>query len=100
MPNFHAGKSEKRCQQFAAKYLAKLNLLRTSRWDLGDAYRKQVKAMLQSYCKEWQRICRSKAHGHLGDNANAQTAFRIYFGLLRDDSKCSIYGRFEGVGVL
>ena len=98
IPCFHAGKSEKRCREFAQKFLSKLNLIRGSRWDLDKEYNKQIRDMLASYCKEWQRICRTKAHGHLADNSNAQTAFKIFFNALKDDTKTYVYGRYAGIG--
>jgi predicted DNA-binding WGR domain protein len=98
VPRFHAGKSEKRCQEFCQKWLDKLNIVRQSRWTLGDAYRKQAEGVLKGYCKEWRRICGTKAHGHLADNSHAQTAFRIFFGALKDSTKLSFYCYFEGVG--
>jgi hypothetical protein len=97
-PCFHAGKSEARCQQFAKKWLAKLNLVRKSKWDLGDRYNKQIETILKGYCAEWQRICKTKAHGHLRDNAAAHTAFRIFFSDLKDNAGTYVYGYFEGVG--
>ena len=100
VPCFHAGKSEERCKAFAEKYLAKLNLIRGSRWDLGDTkYRNQIEAMLKGYCAEYARMLKTNAHGHLARNSNADTAFRIFFGDLVDNAKISVYGYFEGVGV-
>lgn len=100
IPCFHAGKSEKRCQEFAQKYLDKLNLIRASRWDLGDKYSKQIEALLKSYCSEWRRIRRTKAHGHLAENALAHTAFRLFFAAMKDNTKCYVCGYFEGVGAV
>lgn len=99
IPHFHAGKSEKRCKKFCAKYLDKLNIVRASRYDLEyDDYEKQITAVLKQYCAEWGRIITSKTHGALAENANAHTAFRIFFRLMKDDAGCSVYGYFQGVG--
>jgi predicted DNA-binding WGR domain protein len=99
-PRFHAGKSEKRCQDFCAKWLEKLNIVRKSKHDLGyDAYQKQIEAVLKGYCREWTRIRSTKAHGHLDDNANAHTAFRLFFKSLEDNAGCYVSGYFAGVGV-
>jgi hypothetical protein len=99
IPRFHAGKSEKRCKQLCRKYLAKLNLVRASRWDMHEAgFEKQITAVLKSYCTEWARIIKTKAHGDLEDNANAHTAFRIFFKLMKQDAGCLVYGHFQGVG--
>ena len=99
VPRFHAGTSEARCKKFCEKWLAKLNLVRASRWDLGDsAYSKQITSVLKGYCKEWTRITNTKAHGHLAENVHAQTAFRIFFGSLKDNTKTYVYGYFQGVG--
>jgi hypothetical protein len=87
-----------RREQFAKKGLAKLNLVRKSKWDLGDRYNKQIETILKGYCAEWQRICKTKAHGHLRDNAAAHTAFRIFFSDLKDNAGTYVYGYFEGVG--
>jgi len=98
IPNFHAGPSEKRCRQFCEKYLAKLNLIRGSRWDLGTtAYSNQIKALLKQYCAEYKRIKGSKTHG---DNLEvfADTAARIFFGALKDDAGICIYDHFSLVG--
>lgn len=99
IPKFHAGSSEKRCQQLCKKYMEKLNVIRASRWDLTfKTYRQQIEAMLKQYCAEWARIIRTKAHGALADNSHAHTAFRIFFAALRDDTKCNIYGHYQGIG--
>jgi len=99
VPCFHAGDSEKRCEQLCRKWLDKLNLVRKSKFDLGDTeYDNQIKAVLNGYCKEWSRICSTKAHGALAGNAHAHTAFRIFFNALKDDAGTTIFGYFEGVG--
>lgn len=101
VPRFHAGKSEKRCVEFCRKWNEKLNVVRKSRWDLGEKqYRDQMVAILEGYCKEWRRICSTKAHGHLADSASAQTGFRIFFNSLRDNTKLAVCGHFEGVGTV
>ena len=101
VPCFHAGRSEKRCQDFCAKYLAKLNVVRRSRWDLlAKEYEQQMEQILKSYCSEWSRITRTNAHGHLEDNAASLAAFRIFFGDLRDNTKCTVHGYFKGVGTV
>jgi len=98
VPNFHAGPSEKRCQQLCEKYLAKLNLIRGSRWDLATpAYSNQVKVLLKQYCSEYKRIKGSKTHGSNLD-VFADTAARIFFGSLKDDAGVSIYDHFDLVG--
>lgn len=98
-PNFFAGKSEGRCHQFCQKWVGKLNVVRGSKFDLGDtAYQKQIKDVLKGFCKEWGRIVKTQAHGHLEDNANAWTAFRIVFAALKDDAGTRVCGHFEGVG--
>lgn len=98
IPCFHAGKSEERCRRFCQKWLDKLNLVRRSRWDLNArAYEKQIEAVLNGYCAEWKRICGTKSHRALSDNASACTAFRIFFGGLMRNAGISVYGYFEGV---
>jgi predicted DNA-binding WGR domain protein len=98
IPCFHAGKSEKRCQQFCRKYIDKLNVIRASKWALGDAYSTQIETLLKQYCAEFKRMQGTKVHGHLAENVHAHTAFRIFFGLLKDNAGCGVYGFFEGVG--
>lgn len=99
-PKFHAGTSEKRCQQFCSKYLDKLNVIRKDKRTLGmDHYERQIEALLKSYCKEWGRILRTKAHGHLADNPAAINAMRIFFNDLVNNAGCYVSGYFEGVGV-
>lgn len=90
-PCFHAGKSEKRCRQFCEKWLAKFNLVRRSKFDLGNEYEKQIEIVLKGYAAEWARICKTKAHGHLADNAHAQTAYRIFFGEMKDLAACCVW---------
>jgi len=99
-PCFHADSSTKRCAQFTEKWLGKLNVVRKSKWDLGDAYDKQIEGVLKGYCAEWKRICRTKAHGHLADNGNAQTAFRIFFGDLKDNAGCQVWVFLSEAGAL
>jgi predicted DNA-binding WGR domain protein len=95
VPRFHAGKSEARCKQFCAKWLGKLNIVRASRWDLPSLdYEKQAVGVLRGYIKEWKRICRTKAHGALADNAAAQTAAQIFFNALKDDAGIAVYNFF------
>jgi predicted DNA-binding WGR domain protein len=98
IPRFHAGTSEKRCQQMCEKWLDKLNIVRRSRWDLGEAYEKQIEGVLKGFCKEWVRVTQTKAHGHLSDNATAHSAFKIFFNALKDNASCFVYGYFPGVG--
>ena len=101
VPCFHAGKSEKRCQEFCSKYLAKLNVVRRSRWDLSaKEYEDQIEQVLKSYRSEWSRIVRTKAHGHLRESAAAHTAAKIFFGALERDTKCSVYVYFGGAGTV
>lgn len=101
IPKFWGGASEKRCQEFCRKWNEKLNVVRKSRWDLGDAaYRTQIVSVLEGYCKEWKRILGTKAHGHLADNAQAHTAFRMFFSQLKDNAKLTVCGHFEGVGTV
>lgn len=98
-PNFHAGRSESRMQQFCEKYNTKLNVIRASFHDMEwSKYRKQIEDMLKAYCAEFKRIKGSKAHGPLLESF-ADTAMSIFFRALRDDAGCSVYGYFEGVGV-
>jgi predicted DNA-binding WGR domain protein len=100
IPKFFAGKSEKRCQDLCKKYEAKLNIVRASKHDLGwDAFYEQITAVLKQYCAEWRRMQRTKAHGHLVDNAAAQTGFRLFFTSMTDNAGCVPCGYFEGVGV-
>lgn len=101
VPCFHADDSEKRCKRFAQKYLAKLNIVRKSKFELGDTeYDNQMEGVLKGYCAEWGRITSTKAHGHLAENANAQTAFKIFFGALKENAGTMLFGYFEGVGSL
>ena len=99
-PCFHAGNSTKRCEQFTQKWLSKLNVIRKSKWDLGNDYEKQIESILKGYCSEWSRICKTKAHGHLAGNANAQTAFRIFFNALKDDAGCQVWVFMSEAGSL
>lgn len=101
IPKFWAGASEKRCEEFCRKWNEKLNVVRKSRWDLGaTAYRNQMISVLEGYCKEWKRILSTKAHGHLADNAQAHSAFRMFFNSLKDNTKEVVCGHFDGVGVV
>jgi len=98
IPCFHAGKSEKRCREFCEKYLAKLNVVRRSRWDLSEEeYEGQMERILKSYRSEWYRMTQTKAHGHLQEETGAQTAARIFFNALARDTKCSVYVSFMDV---
>jgi len=96
IPCFHAGKSEKRCQEFCQKWLDKLNIVRGSRWDLdANAYEKQIEGVLKGYTKEWRRIRTSKTHGpNLGFSADA--AARIFFDALKRDTAICTFVYFEG----
>ena len=67
--------------------------------NVDDAYDKQIEGVLKGYCKEWTRICATKAHGHLAENAAALTAMKIFFGALTRDAGTQVYGYFEGIGV-
>ena len=99
VPCFHAGASETRLRKFCQKYNDKLNVIRGSKRVLGfEAYRKQIEAMLKQYCAEFKRIKGSKTHGH-NCVGHADTAFRIFFSLLKDEARCNVYGYFDGVGV-
>jgi predicted DNA-binding WGR domain protein len=99
IPRFHAGSSEARLTKFCRKYNDKLNVIRASKRVLSfDAYRKQIEAMLKQYCAEFKRIKGSKTHAHNCD-VHAETSFRIFFSLLKDEARCPVYGYFEGAGV-
>lgn len=55
-----------RLQRYFKKYLDKLNVLRDSRGTLDyDEYRDQFFDLIDQYNSEWNRICKTKAHGHL-----------------------------------
>jgi len=100
VPCFHAGPSEKRLRQFCRKYLDKLNVIRASRNDLGfERYEKQIDTMLKQYCAEFKRIYTTRAHYAVEDNSHAHAAFRIFFEALCGETRCSVYGYFDGVGV-
>ena len=98
IPCFHAGSSEARLTKFCRKYNEKLNVIRASQNVLGyDAYRKQIETMLKQYCSEFKRIEASKSHGH-NLVSFAQTARNIFFGALRENAGCTVWGYFEGIG--
>lgn len=90
IPNFHAGSSEKRMQEFCKSYNVRLNVIRASYHDLArDKYRKQIEDLLDSFQKQYKRMKRTKAHGrNLGDEAfEAKIAF---FNALRGNAGCRV----------
>ena len=96
IPCFHAGKSEKRCQQVCQQTLDKLNLIRASRFDLEyEEYEKQMETLFKSYIKTFKRIKESKTHGPNWTSFSGNAA-RIFFSQLEDHARCHIYvGHFD-----
>lgn len=79
IPEFNAGKSDERCRKFCQKYLDKVNLIRTSYYEMDEGeYLKQMCALLKSYWREWRRIETSKTHANLTNCPQAQIAIRTF----------------------
>lgn len=76
IPDFGAGPSEKRCREFARKFIDKMNLIRKSKDDLGSAYHDQMADLVDSCVKEWERIRESKTHG-LNIGSKAHEGYRV-----------------------
>lgn len=87
IPNFHAGTSEARCRKLCEKWLAKLNLVRGSRHDLGNEYGKQATAVAKGFANEWDRILGTKAHEGLNHNSRAEEAFQSFWLALKTNTR-------------
>lgn len=80
----------RRMAKFAAKYVEKLDLIRAS-WGhkkgqlSGDAYRKQIEALLKQYVKEWGRIGSGKQYREASDTA-VREVVGGFFDQLREKS--------------
>jgi len=87
IPCFNAGDSEARCRKLCEKWLAKLNLVRGSCFDLGTDYGKQITGVTRGFAREWDRIKNTKAHGHLKGNGMAEEAFFTFLRRLRSNTR-------------